>query len=81
MEFQAQCASLLGLQRDDINMDGRVESCIKEKIIATIELNSGKTKGGKKVNSCLFECEKIHEEDCCYQNDERRDNHSIDDEM
>ncbi|KAK1281246.1 hypothetical protein QJS04_geneDACA002816 [Acorus gramineus] len=63
--FQKECASTLGLCPLEVLKEGKVESCIREKIIGIIEMNDrkSKSKGGGDCAPCLFECESFNEED------------------
>ncbi|KAK1321009.1 hypothetical protein QJS10_CPA03g00372 [Acorus calamus] len=63
--FQKECASTLGLCPLEVLKEGKVESCIREKIIGIIEMNDrkSKSKGGGECAPCLFECESFNEED------------------
>ncbi|KAK4791816.1 hypothetical protein SAY86_032229 [Trapa natans] len=53
MEFQEECLSLLGLRSQEVG-DGKVEECIKDKIISVIELNDRKPQGCKDAAPFLF---------------------------
>lgn len=72
-DFQGECASLLGLQPADINGEGIVDSCIKEKIIGVIEMNDIKPKYVKEYAPHLFEDNSIQKEESQDEEDEGED--------
>ncbi|KAJ8623118.1 hypothetical protein MRB53_031647 [Persea americana] len=69
-DFQGECASLLGLQPEDIRGEGIVDSCIREKIIGVIEMNDIKPKYVKEYAPHLFEDNSIQKEESQDEEDE-----------
>ncbi|XP_020520713.1 type 2 DNA topoisomerase 6 subunit B-like isoform X1 [Amborella trichopoda] len=57
-DFIGDCASLLGMIPSEAGEQGRVESCISEKILGVIEINDLKSKKGEGARQDLFEQEK-----------------------
>jgi len=65
LDFQGECASLLGLHSVGAGEEELVESCIRDKIVGVIEMNDRKMKGerGNAPAPFLFECESLCEEE------------------
>lgn len=53
---------LLGLGPHDVGVEGKVESCIREKVTRVVEASGGKEP--KEGAPCLFECMGPAEADC-----------------
>lgn len=70
LDFQTECASLLGLDSAEAGEEEIVESCIRDKIIGVIGMNDRKIKGERSNAPCLFECESLYEEEDCLDEDD-----------
>ncbi|XP_038982982.1 type 2 DNA topoisomerase 6 subunit B-like isoform X2 [Phoenix dactylifera] len=64
LDFQSECATLLGLHPFDAGSEGVVEACIRGKIIKIVEMNDIKPKAERDAAPCLFKSECQSEEDC-----------------
>ncbi|XP_043723375.1 type 2 DNA topoisomerase 6 subunit B-like isoform X2 [Telopea speciosissima] len=76
-EFQKECCSLLGLQPNVIEEEKKVEDCIKEKIIAIIEINDKKQQRRTEFAPLLFDGENIHGPEFLDEYHEGEDGYSI----
>ncbi|KAG1342794.1 putative Type 2 DNA topoisomerase 6 subunit B-like [Cocos nucifera] len=70
LDFQRECATLLGLHQFDAGTEGEVESCIREKIIGIIETNDRKPKAERAAAPSLFKSECLSEEVCVDEENE-----------
>lgn len=74
-EFQGECASLLGLCPSDVYQEGKVESCITEKMIEIIDMNDRNRNKTKDRAPCLFEDHSLEKEE--YEDEEGEEDSSI----
>ncbi|KAL6007015.1 hypothetical protein ACLOJK_032511 [Asimina triloba] len=63
LEFQAECASLLGLDDLDVNKQGKIETCITDKLLGIIAMNDCKSSRGKLQAPLLFDDNASQKED------------------
>ncbi|XP_031501378.1 type 2 DNA topoisomerase 6 subunit B-like isoform X3 [Nymphaea colorata] len=72
--FTKECAVLLGIQPSDLGKEGRVESCVRERIMSIIEMNDiNPRKRGREEANLLFHegggNSGDDEGECLYEND------------
>lgn len=61
IHFQEECLLILGLQNHDLAEEGKIESCVKEKIEKVIEMKDLRPKNVRETKVLLFNDNFVHQ--------------------